>query len=90
MVDRSDWDRAMNNLGVALRELVGLFVDDGSLATSIIVWVVCCVAGKRILDIPPPWIGISLAFGLAGILLENAWRGARGLRRDRARGARVG
>ncbi len=58
-----------------LRELVGLFVDDGSLVVSALLWVAACALAPR-LGVPPIWQGAALAAGLAVILVENALRGA--------------
>jgi hypothetical protein len=57
------------------RELVGLFIDDGSLAVSAVLWVAACALGAR-LGLPSGWLGAALAAGLAAILVENALRGA--------------
>lgn len=58
-----------------LRELVALFIDDGSLAVSALVWIAACALAPR-LGVPPIWQGAALAAGLAVILVENALRGA--------------
>jgi hypothetical protein len=65
------WAKAM------LSELIGLFVDDGSLALAVLAWVTInwWLLGK--LDLPRAWDGAVLFAGLALILLENALRGAR-------------
>ena len=58
-----------------LRELAALFIDDGSLAVSALVWVAACALAPR-LGVAPVWQGAALAAGLAAILVENALRGA--------------
>lgn len=59
-----------------LRELVALFVDDGSLAASALVWVAVCGLVAPRLEVPSLWLGVALGVGLAVILVENALRGA--------------
>lgn len=72
-----------------LRELWGLFVDDGKLALWLVVWTV--IAGFGL----PPLIGdgwlasAALAAGYLGILIENVRRFARnGVNRSRSSGFR--
>jgi hypothetical protein len=57
-------------LGV-LRELVGLFVDDGSLALMLVLW--CALAAFELpnLVIASGWRGPTLAIGCLAILLVN-------------------
>lgn len=62
--------------GVA-RETVGLFVDDGSLAVAIIVWLGLAWLAEAALHVGGTWPGVLLFAGLAAILVENAWRRAR-------------
>jgi hypothetical protein len=63
----------MGALKKIARELVGLFVDDGSLAAVVLVWIAVCG-----LVLPSgPWHGLILFLGLALILVENVLRGAR-------------
>ncbi len=58
-------------------ELVGLFVDDGSLAISVLVWIALCWAVLPRLGLPPLLPPLILFAGLALILVENTLRGAR-------------
>jgi hypothetical protein len=67
----------MGAVKALLRELVGLFIDDGSLAVSVLVWVALCGIVAPSLGVTPLWRGVALAAGLAALLLENAYRGAR-------------
>lgn len=61
----------------ALREILGLFVDDGPYALAIVIWVgVTWVALPRF-AIGPEWHGVILFAGLASILLASAWRRSR-------------
>lgn len=67
----------MRRLVEAVRALVGLFLEDGSLAVAILV----CVAGAMLValrgGIPPRWRGPLLVAALAFALLENVQRTAR-------------
>jgi hypothetical protein len=56
------------------REIVGLFVDDGSLAIAIVVWLgIAWLLAVYLMD----WSGVVLFTGLVSILVENAVRRAR-------------
>jgi hypothetical protein len=66
----------MNTIRAIVRELINLFVDDGSFALAIVAWVL----GGAICM----WLGIDSYFealllfsGLALLLVENVWRSAR-------------
>lgn len=67
----------MNWLKTSIQEVIGLFIDDGSFALAIVVWVGLVgllswqVASAR------PWCGAALFAGLAVILAESALRRAR-------------
>jgi hypothetical protein len=58
-------------------EIFGLFVDDGSFALAILVWLALVGFVLPRLAIPMAWGGIVLFAGLALILLESAMRRAR-------------
>jgi hypothetical protein len=58
------------------QELVSLFVDDGTLAATILIWIAFYGLLLRLLPMGS-WEGPILFFGLAVILIENARRGAR-------------
>jgi hypothetical protein len=64
----------MRALATILRELVGLFVDDGSLAAGAVVWAVICGWGLPLLGVGPRAEAGLLVLGLAALLLENALR----------------
>jgi hypothetical protein len=67
---------AVRWLRSTLREVWGLFVDDGSLAIAILVW----VGALWLLpasDAPERWKGLILFAGLGLILMESALRYAR-------------
>jgi hypothetical protein len=63
-----------------LREIAGLFVDDGSLALAVVVLVVAVALCLR-LHVEPLLGAALLLIGLAGILAENVRRAARKQRR---------
>lgn len=66
----------MNALRTVLREIVGLFVDDGSFALAILLWLALVWFLIRPLQLP--WAGgIILFLGLAAILVESVARFAR-------------
>ncbi len=67
----------MSWIRTVLREVWGLFVDDGSFALGIVVWLVAALAGRYWLVGPRVWVGPMLALGLAAILMENVARSAR-------------
>jgi hypothetical protein len=67
----------MQTLTRIARELVGLFVDDGSLAAIVLIWIALCGVALPKLVSATPWHGPLLFIGLALILFESAWRGAR-------------
>jgi hypothetical protein len=66
----------MNAFKETLRELVGLFVEDGSLALGII-GVVAAAAILSILGISPVAVGLVLLLGCVGVLIENILRARR-------------
>jgi hypothetical protein len=71
----------MTVLATILRELVGLFVDDGSLAAGAVVWAAICGWGLPVLGAGPGLQAALLVLGLAALLLENTLRASGRLRR---------
>jgi hypothetical protein len=61
----------------AMREVWGLFVDDGSYAFLICIWVVACLVVLPLLSVPIVFRPIFLISGLIAILLENIVRSSR-------------
>lgn len=62
----------MGNLRAILVELVGLFVDDGSLALALLVW--CAIVGVGAVvapNLPAAVGGLALLLGCVVILLAN-------------------
>jgi len=68
----------MNWLRSVLREVFGLFVDDGSFAAAILVWLLFAVFVLPHLAPAAHWTGPVLFAGLAVILIESALRFSRG------------
>jgi len=58
------------------RELIGLIIDDGSLAVGTVLWIALSGLLFAAGAVPGEWRGLMLCLGLAVILGENAWRGA--------------
>ncbi|MBS0231859.1 MAG: hypothetical protein JSR99_00035 [Proteobacteria bacterium] len=58
-------------------ELFGLFVDDGSFAIAIVVWLLITWFLSAHILTDSKWTGLVLFGGLAAILVESARRGAR-------------
>jgi hypothetical protein len=67
----------MRGLAGALRALVGLFLEDGSLTAGIVVCVALAMLVAHRGGIAPPWRGPLFVVGLAIVLLENVRRTAR-------------
>jgi hypothetical protein len=61
----------------AARELLGLFVDDGSLALAVLAWIAVAVLAFPVLSIDGGWLAVALFVGIALILVENLLRAAR-------------
>jgi hypothetical protein len=59
------------------REVWGLFVDDGSFAAAIVVWLAVALLGLRRVPWGVRWGGVALFAGLAIVLIENVLRYAR-------------
>ena len=60
-----------------VREMWGLFVEDGSFATAIVMWLTVVLLGVRRVAWGTRWGGVALFFGLALVLIENVLRSAR-------------
>lgn len=67
----------MKWIGTVVREVFGLFVDDGSFAIAILVWLVLVGLGLPRLGIAAGWDGLILFAGLALILVATAAQRAR-------------
>lgn len=64
----------MSWLRTIVREVFGLFVDDGSFALLILLWVGLAAFALPHFGLPPRWMGLTLFFGLALILASSAIR----------------
>ncbi len=58
-------------------EIIGLFVDDASLAIAIAVWLAVAWLLFRVGVVAPAWRGPLLFLGLAALFVENTLRRAR-------------
>ena len=68
----------MQGIRVVFAEIIGLFVDDGSLAIALVIW--CAVIGAIVMFAPGLPVAVPAAALLAGcvsILLVNVIRAAR-------------
>jgi hypothetical protein len=61
----------MNMLTAVARELIGLFVDDGSLALAILAVVILAAVAVALLPGVPLLAGAILLLGCLGVLLAN-------------------
>lgn len=64
----------MGAIKTILRELVGLFIDDGSLAAGAVIWAAVCGWGLPLLGVGARAQAGLLVLGLGLLLLENARR----------------
>jgi len=67
----------MTVVRLVLNELVGMFVDDGSLALLALILIALVTAAVKLLALPPLIGGLLLLIGCLAILLDSARR-ARG------------
>jgi hypothetical protein len=67
----------MNVLSAVLRELVGLFVDDGAFAAEIVVVVILAAASAALIPDLPLATGAILLLGCLGVLMASVARAAR-------------
>jgi hypothetical protein len=67
----------MNALAAALRELIGLFVDDGSFALAIVAVIVLAGICATLMPGAPLAAGAILLFGCLGVLLASVATGSR-------------
>jgi uncharacterized membrane protein YhaH (DUF805 family) len=61
----------MSMPGAVFRELLGLFVDDGSLALAILAVVMLAAISVALIPDVPLMAGAILLFGCLGVLLAN-------------------
>jgi hypothetical protein len=76
----------MTIVRLILKELVGMFIDDGSLATLALVLIVAITAAVKLLALPPLAGGVLLLAGCLAILLHSVRRAAsRSVEREKHR-----
>ena len=67
----------MTWLGVALRELLSLFVDDVRFTVAIVIWIAFATLELPQLPVAASWDAPLLFAGCAVILVVSAWRAAK-------------
>ena len=67
----------MKALAAAVRELIGLFVDDGSFALAIVAVIVLAGISATLMPGVPLAAGATLLFGCLGVLLASVATGGR-------------
>lgn len=67
----------MKFLHVAAEELIGMFIDDGSLALWSVVLIAVVSAAVLWLGVPGLWGGVALALGCVAILAASVMRAAK-------------
>lgn len=70
----------MSALRAAFGELIGLFVDDGSLALALLLWTLLMGLAVAILAPAPGLAGALLAGGYLAAFLATVWQAGRGAR----------
>lgn len=61
----------MRGVIAAVREVLGLFIDDGSLAIALIAWIIVVVLAVRGLGLDRAWGAPLLVVGCLAILVVN-------------------
>ncbi len=64
----------MTVLRIALSELIGMFIDDGSLATLCLILILVIAGAMEFLAMPPLMGGLLLLVGCLAILLYSVRR----------------
>lgn len=64
----------MNSIKTIWEEFIGLFVDDGSFAAAVLMWLGTCWLLLPRLELPSEWPPVILFVGLALVLAESAIR----------------
>jgi hypothetical protein len=68
-------------IGEIVKQLIGLFVDDGLLAAAILC-AVAVISALALSGAAPPWlVGLMLTLALPAALAASVWRSARQERR---------
>lgn len=72
----------MGAIKTVLGELVGLFIDDGSLAAGTVIWAAICGWGLPLVGVGARAQAALLVLGLGLLLLENTRRASGRVPRD--------
>ncbi|MEF0942512.1 hypothetical protein [Rhizobium sp. BR 362] len=64
----------MNVIRIALSELIGMFIDDGSLAAFSLILVILVAGAVKLLALPPLIGGLLLLLGCLAILVYSVRR----------------
>jgi hypothetical protein len=67
----------VNLLRLICKEILGLFIDDGSLALLSLLLVAVVTGLVKLIGLPPLWGGVLLLVGCLAILAESARRASR-------------
>ncbi|MER8485869.1 hypothetical protein [Mesorhizobium sp. M1322] len=67
----------MNIVRLAVREFIGMFVDDGHLALLALLLIAAITAAVKFLALPPLFGGTLLLIGCLAILVQSVRRAAR-------------
>jgi hypothetical protein len=70
----------MNLVRLVVKELVGIFIDDGNLALLALILIAAVTAAVKLLAMPPLLGGVLLLAGCIAILIESVRRAARATR----------
>ncbi|CDX27686.1 conserved hypothetical protein [Mesorhizobium plurifarium] len=68
----------MSVIRLVFKELIGMFVDDGSLALLALILIALIAAAVKLLALSPLVGGVLLLAGCLAILVESTGRAARG------------
>ena len=66
----------MNIVRIVLKELAGMFIDDGSLALLALILIVGVTVAVKLLALPPLLGGILLLIGCLAVLVQSVRRAA--------------
>ncbi|MFC7397174.1 hypothetical protein ACFQU1_08175 [Chelatococcus sp. GCM10030263] len=70
----------MSALRTVIREFLGLFIDDGSLALFVIILIALVTAAVKEASVPPLLAGMALLIGCIVLLIESLHRAVRAKR----------
>jgi hypothetical protein len=70
----------MTVVRLVVRELVGMFIDDGNLALLALILIATVTVAVKLLALPPLLGGAVLLVGCLVILMQSVRRAARGIR----------